>query len=145
MKVRFLASALVLACTGVVMGGVPALAAASKTKAATPAATSAPAAAATGDAEAEAQKSEHAAYYLKVMISALQSSEIKDDAKSTLVGCLYNASLGEITGVMDKLIAENAEKISRDQPSDILAVMTAVCGYKGNPTQPASTTAPTGR
>ncbi|HUD28283.1 MAG TPA: hypothetical protein VMQ93_05375 [Novosphingobium sp.] len=129
----------VLAAVGLVVGAVPAVAAPAK-KAAAPKA-AAPAA----PAAADVAQSEHAVLYLKVLISALQSDQIKDEAKSALVGCLYENPLGKISESMDKVFAENADKVHRDKPSEVLAVLTAVCGYKGDPTQPAPAAAPTGR
>lgn len=126
-----------LAAAGLVLGGAPALAAPAK-KAAAKVPAAAPAA-------AQVAQSEHAVLYLKVLIGALQSNEVKDDAKSALVGCLYGAPLGKISEEMDKVFAENAEKVHRDKPAEVFAVLTAVCGYKGDPTQPAPTNGSTGR
>ncbi|WP_404481458.1 hypothetical protein [Novosphingobium sp. BL-52-GroH] len=126
--------ALTLAAAGLVLGGTPALAAPAKKAAA-----KAPAAA---PAKAQAAQSEHAVLYLKVLISALQSDEVKEEAKSTLVGCLYENPLGKISEGMDKVFAENADKVHRDKPAEVFAVLAAVCGYKGDPTQPAKS--PTG-
>jgi len=134
MRALFLA----LAATGLVAGGVPALAAPAKkaapaTKAAAPA------------AGAQVAQSEHAVLYLKVLISALQSDQVKEEAKSALVGCLYENSLGKISEGVDKVIAENADKVQRDKPAEVFAVLTAVCGYKGDPTQPSPAAPTTGR
>lgn len=128
----------VLAAAGLALGAVPASAAAPK---------KAPAAApkAAAPAAANAAQSEHAVLYLKVLISALQSDQIKDEAKSALVGCLYENPLGKISESMDKVFTENAEKVHRDKPAEVLAVLTAVCGYQGDPTQPAPAAAPAGR
>lgn len=91
--------------------------------------------------------------YLKVLISALQSETIEQPIKGALVGCLYNDSLGAITENMGKLIAQNPGKVSRDNPTQVLSAMLAVCGYQpeDTPTQsgaaakPAPKAAPTGR
>ncbi|MFD2136414.1 inositol monophosphatase family protein [Novosphingobium resinovorum] len=78
--------------------------------------------------------------YLKVLISGLQSDKIEEPVKGALVGCIYDNSLGKITESMDKVIAENSGKISRDNPSELLSVMAQICGYK--PTAPAAGAAP---
>ncbi|WP_159976124.1 MULTISPECIES: hypothetical protein [unclassified Novosphingobium] len=136
MRALFLA----LAATGLVAGGVPALAAPAKKAApANKAAAMAPA------AGAQATQSEHAVLYLKVLISALQSDQVKEEAKSALVGCLYENSLGKISEGMDKVIAENADKVQRDKPAEVFAVLAAVCGYKGDPTQPPPANPTNGR
>lgn len=123
-----------LAAASFVLGAVPALAAPAKKAPAKPAPAAAPA--------AQAQ-SEHAVLYLKVLISALQSDQVKEEAKSALVACLYEAPLGKISEEMDKVFAENPEKVHRDKPAEVFAVLTAVCGYKGDPTQPSPASVPT--
>jgi hypothetical protein len=127
---------LALAAGGLVLSAVPAIAAPAKKAA--PAKT-APAAA----APAAQVQSEHAVLYLKVLISALQSDQVKEEAKSALVGCLYENPLGKISESVDKVIAENADKVHRDKPAEVFGVLTAVCGYKGDPTQPAPASVPT--
>lgn len=132
----------ILAAAGLALGAIPATAAAPKKgAAAAPKAAAAP----VGTSAAQVAQSEHAVLYLKVLISALQSDQIKGEAKSALVGCLYENPLGKISESMDKVFSQNAEKVHRDKPSEVLAVLTAVCGYKGDPTQPASAAAPSGR
>ncbi len=128
---------LTLAATGLVLGGAPAMAAPAKKAAAA----KAPAAA----AAAGPAQSEHAVLYLKVLIGALQSDQVKEDAKAALVGCLYENPLGKISEGMDKVIAQNADKVHRDKPAEVFAVLTAVCGYKGDPTQPAPANPTSGR
>jgi hypothetical protein len=130
----------ILAVASLALGAVPANAATPKKAAAAPKA-AAPAA----PTAAQAAQSEHAVLYLKVLISALQSDQIKQDAKSALVGCLYENPLGKISESMDKVFAENADKVHRDKPAEVLAVLTAVCGFQGDPTQPAPAPAPSGR
>lgn len=88
---------------------------------------SAPARAATPGSESQVQD---AMLYLKVLISGLQSDKVEQPVKGALVGCLYNNSLGKITDSMDKVIAENPGKISKDNPSELLSVMVRICGYK---------------
>jgi len=87
---------------------------------------------------------EHAMFYLKVLISALQSDKVEQPVKGALVGCIYNNSLSKITDSMDKVIAENAGKISRDDPNQVLSAMVAICGYKPVGAAPAAAT-PQGR
>jgi hypothetical protein len=90
--------------------------------------------------------------YLKVMISALQSDTLEQPIKGAIVGCLYGESLGDITSNMSKLIAQNPGKVNRDNPSQVLSALLAVCGYRaedapaaGAAGAPASKPAPTGR
>lgn len=90
----------------------------------------APAQAAAPASKAEA---ENAMLYLKVLISGLQSDKVEEPVKSSLVGCLYNNSLGKITDSMDKVIAENPGKIHRDNPNELLGVMARICGYRPEP------------
>jgi len=131
---------------GVALVSTPALAAkAPKAAAAKPAA-----AAAGTQAPPEVQD---AMLYLKVLISALQSETIEQPIKGALVGCLYNESLGAITENMGKLIAQNPGKVSKDNPTQVLSAMLAVCGYRsedapaqpGAATKPAPKAAPAGR
>ncbi|MGF7153252.1 hypothetical protein [Novosphingobium gossypii] len=96
-----------------------------------------PAAAAPAAADGPEQ---HAMLYLKVLISGLQSEQVPEPVKSALVGCIYDNSLGKITESMDKVIAENSGKISRDNPSELLSLMAQICGYK--PAAGAAGTAP---
>ena len=131
---------------GAALVATPTLAA---TKAAKPAAKPATAAAAT---QPPAQVQD-AMLYLKVLISALQSDKIEQPVKGALVGCLYNNSLGKITESMEKLIAENPGKVSRDNPNQVLSALVAVCGYQPEsaagtgaaPTPAPKTTTPQGR
>jgi len=140
--------ALIAATAVLTLAGNPAVAA---TKAATkaPAKTAAPAAAAPAGGNAQ---EEHAMLYLKVLISGLQSDKVEQPVKGAIVGCLYDNSLGKITESMDKVIAENPGKISRDNPSELLAVMAQICGYRPQPgaaapaaPAPSPTAKPTGR
>jgi hypothetical protein len=127
-----------LLALGAALAVTPAVAAPAK-KAAAPAA---PAASAGQQPPAEVQ---HAMLYLKVLISGLQSDQVEQPVKGALVGCLYNNSLGKITDSMDKVIAENPSKISRDNPSELLSAMAAICGFRPSgeassaPTAPSST------
>jgi hypothetical protein len=135
---------------GAALAATPALAApASKAagKAPSKAATAAP----TTESPAEVKD---AMLNLKVLISALQSDKIEQPVKGALVGCMYNNSLGKITDSMEKLIADNPGKVSRDNPNQVLSALLAVCGYRaestaaGAPTAgpaPAPTATPAGR
>jgi hypothetical protein len=133
---------------GAALASSPALAA---TKAAAKPTAKPATTAASGQPPAEVQD---AMLYLKVLISALQSDKVEQPVKGALVGCLYNNSLGKITDSMDKLIAENPGKVSREDPNQVLSALAAVCGYHpagaaaGAPGAPApapTKAAPTGR
>ena len=111
-----------------------------------------PATSAAASTQASSQVQD-AMLYLKVLISALQSETIEQPIKGVLVGCLYNASLGTITENMGKLIAQNPGKVSRDNPTQVLSALLAVCGYNaadatakpGAAAPAAKPTAPAGR
>lgn len=124
----------------VALASAPALAAAPKKAPAKPAA-------AASTAQRPPAEVEHAMLYLKVLISGLQSDKVEQPVKGALVGCLYNNSLGKITESMDKVIAENPGKISREDPSQVLAAMVQICGYQPQGAAPAGapTAQPTGR
>ena len=101
-------------------------------------------AASPASASASQTQVQHAELYLKVLIGGLQSEKVPQEVKGTLVGCIYNHSLGELTANLDKLISENADKIHRDKPNELLEGMAALCGYK--PSAGAKPAAPaTGR
>lgn len=131
-----------LIAVAAMLSATPALAAKAVKAPAKPAAT---AAAAPAGEQAPAQVQD-AMLYLKVLISALQSDKIEQPAKGALVGCLYNNSLGKITESMDKLIAANPGKVSRDNPNQLLGALAAVCGYEPTAAaaaQPGATPKPT--
>lgn len=128
--------ALTVATAALAIAGTSSVAYAAAPKAAAKSAAK-PAAAAPAGGDSQAQ---HAMLYLKVLISGLQSDKIEEPVKGALVGCIYDNSLGKITESMDKVIAENAGKISRDNPSELLSVMARICGYQ--PTAPAAGAAP---
>jgi hypothetical protein len=130
---RALAS--IIAAAALVAGlAVPAQAAPKKAPAKS--APAKPAAAPAAGAHAASPEVESAMLYLKVLISGLQSEKVEGPAKGALVGCIYNNSLQKISESMDKVIAENPGKISRDNPTELLSAMVAICGYK--PTAPAA-------
>jgi hypothetical protein len=87
-------------------------------------------AATTATATNSEAQAKDAMLYLQVLISGLQSDKVEQPVKGTLVGCLYNNSLGKIATSMDKVIAENPGKIHRDNPNELLSVMVRICGYK---------------
>jgi len=113
-----------LMMAGVALIAAPAMAAAPAKKA------PAKAVAASSSAAQPPQEVQHAMLYLKVLISGLQSDKVEQPVKGALVGCIYNNSLSKITESMDKVIAENSAQISRDNPTQLLTAMAAVCGYK---------------
>lgn len=81
-----------------------------------------------------------AAYVLRVVTSALQSSEVEAPVKSALFDCLYSNAVSKVSEATDKVIAANAGKVDRKDPSQMLAVIAGVCGYR--PTAPAAKPAP---
>lgn len=117
-----------LAIGSLAFGVSPALAAAkpaAKPAAAKPAA--APAASASHPAPPP--EVQHALLYLKVLISGLQSDQVEEPVKGVLVGCLYNNSLSRISTAMDKVIADNPDKVHRDKPEEVLRAMVAICNH----------------
>ncbi|WP_298394265.1 hypothetical protein [Sphingobium sp.] len=74
-----------------------------------------------------------AAQTLRIMMSALQSSEVGQPVKSALFDCLYSNSIGEISAATDKVIAANAGKVDRKDASQMLAVIAGTCGYRPAP------------
>lgn len=81
-----------------------------------------------------------AAYVLRVVTSALQSSEVEPPVKSALFDCLYSNAVSKVSEATDKVIAANAGKVDRKDPSQMLAVIAGVCGYR--PAAPAAKPAP---
>ncbi|MFC3441767.1 hypothetical protein ACFOKF_11340 [Sphingobium rhizovicinum] len=81
-----------------------------------------------------------AAQTLRIIMSALQSSEVEQPVKSALFDCLYSNSIGEISAATDKVIAANAGKVDRKDVSQMLAVIAGTCGYR--PKAPAAKPAP---
>ncbi|QDK32892.1 MULTISPECIES: hypothetical protein [Sphingomonadaceae] len=127
-----------LAGASLAFGASPVLAAARPVaKATAPAAR--PAAPAAGAHTAPPPEVEHAMFYLKVLISGLQSDQVEQPVKGVLVGCLYNNSLSRISTAMDKVIAENPAKVHRDKPNEVLTAMVAICNHpaQGGASQPA--------
>ncbi|MFC3214289.1 hypothetical protein [Novosphingobium panipatense] len=83
--------------------------------------------------------------YLKVLINALQSDEVKEEAKASLVACLYSHTLQEITTAADEVFTKAAGKVNRDKPAQVLFVLTSVCGFEGDPRNAATSSVPKGR
>ena len=81
-----------------------------------------------------------AAYVLRIVTSALQSNEVEAPVKSALFDCLYSNSVSKVSEATDKVIAANAGKVDRKDPSQMLAVIAGVCGYR--PAAPAAKPAP---
>ena len=100
---------------------------------------------ATPPAKAADPQVEHAVLYLKVLISGLQSDKVEEKVKSELVGCLYNNSLGKITASMDQLIADNPDKIHRDNANEVLSGLVALCGHHAGAAPTTAGKQPTGR
>lgn len=71
-----------------------------------------------------------AAYVLRVVTSALQSNEVEAPVKSALFDCLYSNSVSKVSEATDKVIVANAGKVDRKDPSQMLAVIAGVCGYR---------------
>lgn len=113
-----------------------------------PAPAKAGAAAPAAGGHAPSPEVERAMLYLKVLISGLQSEKVEGPIKGALVGCIYNNSLEKISESMDKVIAENPGKIHRDNPTELLSAMVAICGYKpaaaaaGAPAAPGASATP---
>jgi hypothetical protein len=81
---------------------------------------------------------ETAAIRLRVLLSAMESKNVEAGAKDALFGCFYEHSLAEISAAMDKAIAANPKvKVDQSNPSQQLAVMVGVCGYKPVKSPPA--------
>ncbi|WP_022682906.1 hypothetical protein [Sphingobium bisphenolivorans] len=82
-----------------------------------------------------------AAYVLRVISSALQSAQVEQPVKNVLFECLYINPLSKISAATDKVIAANAGKVDRKDPSQMLAVIAGTCGYRP-PAAPAAKPAP---
>jgi hypothetical protein len=81
-----------------------------------------------------------AAHVLRIVTSALQSSEVEAPVKSALFDCLYSNSVSKVSEATDKVIAANPGKVDRKDVSQMLAVIAGVCGYR--PPAPAPKPAP---
>ena len=83
---------------------------------------------------------DNAAYVLRVVSSALQSDVVEAPVKTALFECLYVNPLSKISEATEKVLARNAGKVNRKDPSQMLAVIAGTCGYR--PTAPAAQPAP---
>jgi len=83
-----------------------------------------------------------AAYTLRIVMTALQSSEVEQPVKNALFDCLYSNSIGEISAEADKVIAANAGKVDRKDASQMLAVVAGTCGYRPAVGKPVAKPAP---
>ncbi|WP_088184014.1 hypothetical protein [Sphingobium sp. Z007] len=83
-----------------------------------------------------------AAYTLRIVMTALQSSEVEQPVKNALFDCLYSNSIGEISAEADKVIAANAGKVDRKDASQMLAVVAGTCGYRPTVGKPVANPAP---
>jgi hypothetical protein len=82
---------------------------------------------------------EKAALRLRVLMSALQSDKVEQPVKNALFSCIYSNSMAKISDGMDKAIAANKQvKVDTANPTQLLGVMAAVCGYR--PAKPATPT-----
>lgn len=81
-----------------------------------------------------------AAHVLRIVTSALQSNEVEAPVKSALFDCLYSNSVAKVSEATDKVIAANVGKVDRKDPSQMLAVIAGVCGYR--PAAPTAKPAP---
>lgn len=83
---------------------------------------------------------DNAAQVLRIIMTALQSSEVGQPVKNALFDCVYSNSISMVSAETDKVIAANAGKIDRKDASQMLAVIAGVCGYR--PAAPAAKPAP---
>lgn len=80
---------------------------------------------------------EQAAFELRVMVSALQSDKVDAPIKDALFRCIYTNNFAKISDAMGKVIADNAGKVDKRNPDQLLFIMSRVCGF--NPQQGAAT------
>jgi hypothetical protein len=73
---------------------------------------------------------ENAAVVLRVISSALQSSSVEQPVKNALFECLYANSVSKVSEATEKVIAANAGKVDRKDPTQMLVVIAGVCGYR---------------
>jgi anti-sigma factor RsiW len=73
---------------------------------------------------------DNAAVVLGIITSALQSEQVEQPVKNALFECLYANSVAKVSEATDKVIAANAGKVDRKDPSQMLAVIAGVCGYR---------------
>jgi hypothetical protein len=90
----------------------------------------APLAAQAPKAKPTAAQVQSASFYLRVLISALESKEVETPVKNQLFTCLYENSLAKIAEGIDKVAAANPGKVDKTNPTQVLGVMAGLCGYK---------------
>lgn len=73
---------------------------------------------------------ENAARVLQIVASALQAEQVEQPIKNRLFECLYSNSVSKVSEATEKVIAANPGKIDRKNPSQMLAVIAGVCGYR---------------
>lgn len=95
--------------------------------------------AAQGTAPSKAQL-DSAAQVLRIVMTALQSNEVEQPVKNALFDCLYGNPVGKVSEATERVIAANPGKVDRKDPSQMLAVIAGVCGYR--PPAPAGKPAP---
>lgn len=83
---------------------------------------------------------DNAAQVLRIIMTALQSSEVQQPVKNALFDCVYSNPIGMVSAETDKVVAANAGKVDRKDASQMLAVIAGVCGYR--PAAPAAKPAP---
>ncbi|GEM_PF-2783054 len=66
---------------------------------------------------------------LQVLIGGLQSENVEDEAKAVLVSCIYENSLKTISDQM-VIALNNNPQIDQTNGSQLLMVMSAICGYQ---------------
>lgn len=65
---------------------------------------------------------------LNVIAAALTSDKVPVPVKNALFQCLYQNTLGKISGTASKVLAAN--KLDRSSADKALAVLAGVCGYR---------------
>jgi hypothetical protein len=73
---------------------------------------------------------ERATFNFQVLMSALHSDKVEAPIKSALFACIYENSMGKISQAVDGVITANPGKIDKTNPTQVLGVMSGVCGYR---------------
>lgn len=68
-----------------------------------------------------------AQFHLSLIASALNSTEIPNETKGGLFGCLYEHPLGDISARVTKALAAN-KQLKSDDPNTALLVIVKICG-----------------
>jgi hypothetical protein len=96
-----------------------------------------------GSAQPGKAQVDAAMFRMSVMLSAFGSKDVPAGIKDALAGCLYRNSFQKISETMDKAITGAPTKIDQKDPTQVLQVMSLVCGYKpASPSKPAPAPAP---